>query len=550
MTEILKSSKLSSFKIVVLYAIVSAVYIYTSDYILEWFTNDAELITKLQTYKGIGFIVITSILLYVLVKKNLDITSSYYQEIIDLQQAKDNLLLKSQEEYMLLFNHSPLPMWLFDTESYKFLLVNDAACLMYGYTNEEYMAMNLRDIRPTEDIAIMEQLLKKSEKNNSAIDYNIVRHRKKNGEIIHVKIKTTFITFNNKQVRLASAVDITTEMNTQEELKSVISRLKVASDVAGLGYWTNDLTTYNIQWSEEVYRIFEVDPETFELTLDSIKSMFHPDEQGNFDANWHTQFRDNTIFEAERKIITGTGKTKWILERISLIKDIEGNPARLEGIVLDITSRKLNEQEVYESNERFKIIAKATVEAIVDWDIKNDKVIWGEGFHTLFGYDLSVYDNYLWSNNIYPEDRESVINDLNKVLEDPTKEYFNAEFRFLKANREVTYVQHKGIIIRDSNGKAVRALAAMIDLTETLNRLNKIETQNKLLRDIAWTQSHIVRAPLANLQGFIKLLKDDIITNPEKIDAKLMDYILDSTDKLDEIIKDIVMKTRDIDDSK
>jgi len=123
------------------------------------------------------------------------------------------------------------------------------------------------------------------------------------------------------------------------------------------------------------------------------------------------------------------------------------------------------------------MIARATAEAIIDWDIKNDKVVWGEGFQTIFGYDLSKYDNHLWSNNIHSEDKERVLEDLFKTVEDPTKEYFTTNFRFLKANRDSTNVQYRGIFIRDRNGKATRAIAAMIDLTDTLNRIHKIEQQ-------------------------------------------------------------------------
>jgi len=321
--------------------------------------------------------------------------------------------------------------------------------------------------------------------------------------------------------------------------------LQVASEIANLGYWTNDLIKSEIQWSDEIYKIFEVNPETFELKLDTIKKCYHPDDALEFDSNLNFSFDGINTMETERRIITSSGDTKWVLERINLIKDEIGNPIKLDGIVIDITKRKLHEQEIFESNERFKIIAKATIEAIVDWDIKNDTVIWGEGFHTIFGYDLSVYDNNLWSRNIHPEDREKVLEDLNKILEDPSQEYFNAEFRFLKANREIAYVQHKGIIIRDANGKAIRGLAALIDLTETLDRLRKIESQNELLKEIAWAQSHVVRAPLANLQGFIKLLKEEI--NEGTTDLKLLDYIIDSTEKLDEIIHEIVKKTNEID---
>jgi PAS domain S-box-containing protein len=541
----ISSSKISSFKIVLIYALVSAIYIYTSDYFLEKLVTNVELLSKIQTYKGLGFIVITSALLYILVKRNINTTTSYYQQIIDLKQTSDNQLKKSNDEYMSLFNHSPLPKWIFDLDTLQFLLVNDVACDNYGYTREEFLSMTIRDIRPIEDIPILEEILDNTFKKGQDERARVLRHLKKNGEIIYVKIKANFITFEERKVILVTSVDVTAEIETRNKLTEINSRLKVASEIAHLGYWTNDLVKSEIQWSDEVYKIFEVNPVTFELTLENIKNCYHQDDAFEFDSNLNFSFDGINTMETERRINTCSGETKWVLERINLIKDENGNPIKLDGIVIDITKRKLYEQEIIASNERFKIIAKATIEAIVDWDIKNDTVIWGEGFQSIFGYDLDVYDNYLWSNNIHPDDKEKVLEDLNKILEDPSQEYFNAEFRFLKANREVAYVQHKGIIIRDASGKPIRGLAALIDLTETLDRLRKIESQNKLLKEIAWTQSHVVRAPLANLQGFIKLLKDEI---KEGItDDKLLDYIIDSTEKLDEIIHEIVKKINEID---
>lgn len=543
--NIKNSSKLSSFKIVLLYALVSAIYIYTSDYFLEKLVTNVEVLSKIQTFKGLGFILITSMLLYILVKRNINTTASYYQQVIDLKQTSDIQLKKSNDEYMSLFNHSPLAKWIFDIETLQFLLVNDAACDNYGYTREEFLSMTIRDIRPVEDIPILEETLNNTFIKGQDERARVLRHIKKNGEIIFVKIKAKFITFEGKKVRLVTSVDVTAEIETRNKLTESNSKLQIASEIANLGYWTNDLIKSEIQWSEKVYKIFEVNPDNFELTIDTIRSCYHPDDAFEFDSNLNFSFDGTNTMETERRIITSSGETKWVLERINLIKNENGNPIKLDGIVIDITKRKLYEQEIIESNERFKIIAKATIEAIIDWDIKNDTVIWGEGFQSIFGYDLSIYDNYLWSNNIHPDDREKVLADLNTMLEDPTKEIFTSEFRFLKANREISYVQHKGIIIRDANGKPIRGLGAMIDLTETQERLRKIESQNELLKEIAWTQSHVVRAPLANLQGFIKLLKEEI--NEGVTDPKLLDYIIDSTEKLDEIILDIVKKTNKID---
>lgn len=531
------TSTFSSFKIVLLYAIVSVIYICTKNHLLNTVAN-IEFHRAVEAYEGLEFILFTSLFLYFIVKKNINQILYYYSHINDFKQ-------KSEEEYFSLFNHSPIPIWLFDIETLDFLLVNDAACTTYGYSQEEFLSMNLLDIRPEEDIKIMEDVLLSSLDDGSYPKSIILDHRKKSGEIIKVKIEAKYVNYKGKKVKLVYAIDLTTELTIQKNLKVANSKLQLASEIAKLGYWTVDLSNSEIQWSEEVYKIFEVNPKTFQLSVASIKNCFHPDEQLDFNPNYLAKFENDSIIENERRIVTSSGKIKWVLIRQYLIKDTEGKLTRLDGIFLDITKRKLHEKEISESNERFKIITKATIEAIMDWDIVNDTVIWGDGFNSIFGYDISVNNNNLWSNNIHPEDREKVLKDLNNTQNDPSKEYFSAEFRFLKANGTICYVKHKGIFIRDKNGKAIREIAAMIDITETLEKLHKIETQNKILKEISWMQSHAVRAPLSNIMGLVSLLKDNI--NSGIKDDKIIDYILDSADKLDVVVKDIVKKTSDID---
>lgn len=532
--------RFSSFKIVLIYAAVSAVYIFTSDYFLELLFKDVEMLSKFQTLKGLSFILITSVLLHVLMKLNINKLSNYYRQIIDFKLISEEQFKQSKQEYIDLFNHSPLPMWIFDVDTLKFILVNEAACNHYGYTNDEYLSMTLKNIRPKEDLALFEELLAYSLFTDSSLS-TILRHQKKNGDIINVKVKTTWVTFEGKKARLASVVDVTAEMNTQKALLETNTRLKMACEIASMGYWTNDLKTSEIIWSHEMHKIFETNPKTFELTLDNIKNRFHPEERHKLNMDTFSNFGINEIIESEQRIVTDSGKIKWILERIHLIRDESNVPLRLEGIAVDITKRKLHEQEIIESNERFKILAKATVEAIIDWDNVNDTIFFGEGFNTMFGYETGMADKNLWLKNIHSDDSERVIKDLKKAIKNSKKEFFNADYRFVKANGEIAYIQHKGIFIRNAEGEVTRIIGAMIDLTESLEKMNKIESQDKALRDISWTQSHVVRAPLANLLGLINLLKDN-----HKIgytDEKLVEYIGESANKLDTIIHDIVNKT-------
>ena len=329
-------------------------------------------------------------------------------------------------------------------------------------------------------------------------------------------------------------------MEYQKQLMEVNSKLRAASEIANLGYWTLNLVSLEVQWSKEVYDIFEVDPQKFIPTLQSITAYFHADDQFEFDEKMFASFEEHIVRESERRIICVSGKTKWLLERQYLTKDTQGVPIKLEGIVLDITKRKLHEQEVWESNERFKILAKATMEAVMDWDVKNNTVIWGEGFKTIFGFDQNLDKNF-WTKNIHPDDKRKVLCDLLGAMKDSATDYFNAEFRFFKASGAIVYVRHNGIFIRDTEGKVIRAIGAMIDLTETLERIERIELQDKILKEIAYTQSHVIRAPLANLLGFLKLYKDN--KRDGLFDDEYINYITHSAEKLDSIIHEIVNKS-------
>lgn len=196
------------------------------------------------------------------------------------------------------------------------------------------------------------------------------------------------------------------------------------------------------------------------------------------------------------------------------------------------------QEELRLSNERYKLVLKAADEAVLDWDIENDVVDWGSGFHEIFGYDLSVYNNTIWSDNIHPDDKEWVEKELSDAVSDPNKEVLYSEYRFLKANREVTTIQYRAIFLRDEHGKAIRAVGSFRDITANKETLYQIQKQNELLKEIAWAQSHRVRAPLARIMALTTLLEDEeFVSEGQK---EMLNYLTISAVELDKAIKDII----------
>lgn len=132
-------------------------------------------------------------------------------------------LLQSRQKYKLLFESSPVPMFMFSKIDFLIIDVNDAACKLYGYSREEFLQMNIRDIRPEEDIPFF---IERIEMTASSENQGIWRHRKKDGSIISVEVIGNDITYQGKSLRLALANDVTDKLAADERLKKSYEEIR------------------------------------------------------------------------------------------------------------------------------------------------------------------------------------------------------------------------------------------------------------------------------------------------------------------------------------
>jgi len=138
---------------------------------------------------------------------------------IDISERKkaEEELLASEQKYKLLFEGSPLPMWMFSKIDYSIIDVNEAAVLHYGYFRDEFLQMNVRDLRPSEDI---DQFIEKvSIPALEGSNQGIWRHKTKDGTLINVEIIAHDIVYQGNLIRLAVANDVTEKILAEEKLK-------------------------------------------------------------------------------------------------------------------------------------------------------------------------------------------------------------------------------------------------------------------------------------------------------------------------------------------
>jgi PAS domain S-box-containing protein len=156
-------------------------------------------------------------------------------------QRQQRRIVDSENQYRLLFERNPHPMWVYDLKTLRFLMVNDAAVNHYGYTRDEFLAMTIKDIRPAEDVpSLLENIAQVTTGRDKA---GVWRHRKKDGPIIHVEITSHVVDFGGRRAELVLANDVTERLKLEDQLRQAQKMEAVGLLAGGVAHDFNNVLT-------------------------------------------------------------------------------------------------------------------------------------------------------------------------------------------------------------------------------------------------------------------------------------------------------------------
>jgi diguanylate cyclase (GGDEF)-like protein/PAS domain S-box-containing protein len=347
--------------------------------------------------------------------------------------------------------------WLVDLKG-RIIDVNDAAAKMLGYTREALLQLGPNDIdaidTPADVHARIERMLK------SGGERFETRHRTRSGDIIDVEVSATLLPGQSALVVFVH--DITQRKEAQEALKRSKDMLLETELIGKVGGWSINIDTMSATWTDEVYRIHELE-RSDNLAVEKAINFYTEGSRPILAKAVQRAIECGEAYDLELELVTAKGNTR----AVHAIGKADLKNRRIYGFFQDLTERKQAEAALLASEERWKFAIEGAGDGLWDWNIQTGKAYYSTRYKTMLGFaEEDIGDSAdEWSKRIHPDDAPGVFAAMQPYM-DGKPGVATVEFRMLRKDGSWQWTMGRGMVVaRDTDGKPLRMIGTNSDIS-------------------------------------------------------------------------------------
>ena len=240
---------------------------------------------------------------------------------------------------------------------------------MSGYAQYELIGQSTRMLYPNEELYEQVGREESSQINDSRTFSFDTIVQKKDGTSIDVRLQSALIDKDDpSRGEIATITDLTELKNIERSLQLSEARLKEAQRVARVGSWEFNVSSNIISWSDEIYRIFDVQPDSCDVTFEFFLSIVHPDDRLTVQKAYADHLENKRPYDIDHRLLLKDGTIKYVNEKCQTEYDDDGNALSSLGTVQDITIRKIAEKNLQKSRQELE---ERVVERTADLETSN-----------------------------------------------------------------------------------------------------------------------------------------------------------------------------------
>jgi two-component system, cell cycle sensor histidine kinase and response regulator CckA len=304
-----------------------------------------------------------------------------FQDITDHKRA-EAALRESEERYRLLFEANPHAMWVYDLETLRFLAVNDTAVRQYGYSRAEFLGMTIADIRPAGDRDRLHAAV--GGLSPAPTPGSLWRHRRRDGSLIDVEIRSTDFESDGRRARLVLALDVTERLRAEAAVREAEQRFRLIAETIDEVFWITNPEVNRVLYVSPAYERVWGRP-VADLESDPLEFVraIHPDDRDRVAAAFHDP---SGYFQEVYRVVRPDGSVRWVEDRGFPVRGETGAIECLVGSAQDVTARYQAQAERERSTELLRTVLGSVSDAILTIDERGIVHSANPATERMFGY--------------------------------------------------------------------------------------------------------------------------------------------------------------------
>lgn len=281
--------------------------------------------------------------------------------------------------------------------------------------------------------------------------------------------------------------DITEHQRAKETLLRNEERLREAQHLAQIGSWELDHMTSTLTWSDEIFRIFEVDPAQFGPSSETFINTVHPDDRDLANKAYRTSLETRKPYKIVHRLLMGDGRIKFVQAHYETYYDeASGQPLRSTGTVQDLTALKKAELALTQSESLFRALATMAPVGIFRTDAAGQCTYVNEPYCEISGRAPEAALGSGWAVALHPEDRARVFEDWQHAVQKRIP--FESELRMQRPNGQTAWIVARARAETGSGGEVTGYIGTITDISERKQNELRIEAslreKETLLREV------------------------------------------------------------------